>query len=200
MKPFFLFIALFTCVFFVNAQPTTGLKIGANYTFYKDNEQIDFTPNMGYQLGYAWRIKLNETLALSLEGMFTKKSADVIWLDDAEEWNNGKQNAYYVSAPLGINYNWKNLYAGIGYEFGINTDTGTLPVNRYDHALFLQCAYKIKYFDVVLKYAASLNQEDFGGISYTSGGNSQYVVEPTKMPRANTVQLSLIFNFEKKDK
>lgn len=200
MKPFFIVAALFACTLFTNAQPTTGLKIGANYTFYKDNERIDFSPNMGYQFGYAWRIPLNEALALSLEAMFAKKSADVTWLDTSDKDNNGKQNAYYVSAPLGINYNWKNLYAGIGYEFGINTDTGTLPVNRYDHALFLQCAYKIKYFDVVLKYGASLNQEDFGGISYTSGGSSQYIVEPTKMSRANTLQFSILFNFEKKDK
>lgn len=196
MKLFFiLFLISFTSTLSFS-QPTTGIKLGANYTFYKDSEGIDYSPNMGYQLGYAWRIKLNETLSLSIEGMFTKKSSNVKSIGQyALSEINGIKNAYYISSPLGINYSFKNAYVGLGYEFGLNTETGKLPVNQYDHTLFIQAAYKIRYFDIALKYATSLNTEPGGTFTYGSVG---YNSQTNYTPKTQTIQLSLIFNFSKK--
>ena len=186
-----LFFSFFSTLVF--GQPATGIKIGANYTFYKDNDITIFSPKMGYQLGYAWGIELNETFALSIEGMFTHKSANVetvveemnIYLSDNRKIN-------YLSAPIGINYCFKNAYIGAGYEFGF-VAFGDLPVNEIDHALFLQAAYKIRYFDIAIKYAGTLNKEPGGTMVYLSNNPKQYYT-----PKANTLQLSLIFNFGKK--
>lgn len=197
MKPIIIILALLLCTLTVNSQPTTGWKIGTNYTFYKDSKDVDYSPKMGYQLGYSWGIKLNETLALSVEGMFTKKTAEVDAVSGFGDTKiNEQQNAYYISAPLAINYNLKSAYIGAGYEFGVNTTTGSLPVNDYDHALFLQTAYKIKYFDVVLKYATSLNKEPGGTFLY--GNSSESSTTQSYTARAKTLQLSFIFNFSSK--
>jgi hypothetical protein len=184
-----IFTSFYTTSF---AQPASGIKVGANYTLYKDNDITNFSPKIGYQFGYAWRIKINELFALSLEGMLTQKSSNVqtnieemgIYLDD-------NRKANYLSAPIGINYCFKNAYIGAGYEFGYLV-SGDLPVNTYDHALFLQAAYKIRYFDIALKYAGTINKEPGGTIVYTGSTNQYYT------PKANTLQLSLIFNLGKK--
>jgi len=176
-----------------SAQPSSGIKVGANYTFYSDNDITNFSPKIGFQLGYAWRIELNELFALSIEGMFTQKSANVETI--VEEMNiniNDNRKANYLSAPIGINYYFNNAYISAGYEFGYLI-SGDLPVNTYDHALFLQTGYKLKYFDIVCKYAGTLNKEPGGTIVYFSGNMNQYYT-----PKANTLQLSLIFNFGKK--
>lgn len=175
------------------AQPAKGIKVGANYTFYKDNDITNFSPKIGYQLGYAWSTNLNETWALSIEGMFTRKSANVETI--VEERNifiSYDRKANYISAPIGINYCLKNGYIGAGYEFGYMI-SGDLPVNTYDHALFLQAGYKIRYFDIALKYAGTLNKVPGGTIVYFSNNMNQYYT-----PKANTLQLSLIFNLGKK--
>jgi len=101
------------------------------------------------------------------------------------------RKANYISTPIGINYCFKNAYIGAGYEFGYML-SGNLPVNTYDHALFLQAAYKIRYFDIALKYAGTVNKEPGGTIVYTGSTNPYYT------PKANTLQLSLIFNLGKK--
>jgi hypothetical protein len=186
----FIFVSLFSTTW---AQPASGIKIGANYTFYPDNDITNFSPKIGFQLGYAWRIELNELFALSIEGMFTQKSANVKTIIEEMNINlNDDKKASYLSAPIGINYNFNNAYIGAGYEFGFLI-TGDLPVNEIDHALFLQAAYKIRYFDISLKYAATLNNEPGGTIAYIPGNMNQYYT-----PKANTIQLSLIFNFGKK--
>ncbi len=171
------------------AQPASGIKVGANYTFYPDNDITNFSPKIGFQLGYAWKIELNELFAVSIEGMFTQKSANVETI--VEEMNiniNDNRKANYLSAPIGINYNFNNAYIGAGYEFGYLI-SGDLPVNTYDHAIFLQTGYKLKYFDIVFKYAGTLNREPGGTIVYLSGNMNQYYT-----PKANTLQLSIIFN------
>jgi hypothetical protein len=187
------FVVLFTSLYTITqAQPANGIKVGTNYTFYKDNDITDFTPKIGFQLGYAGRIKLNESFALSIEGMFTQKSANVKTIMDEMNINiNEIRKANYISAPVGINYCFKNAYFGVGYEFGYMV-SGNLPVNKHDHALFLQAAYKIRYFDIALKYAGTVNKEPGGTIVYTSSTNQYYT------PKANTIQLSIIFNLGKK--
>lgn len=186
----FIFVSLFSTTW---AQPASGIKVGANYTFYQDNDITNFSPKIGFQLGYAWRIELNELFALSIEGMFTQKSANVETI--VEEMNiniNDNRKANYLSVPIGINYNFNHTYIGAGYEFGYLI-SGDLPVNTYDHALFLQTGYKLKYFDIVFKYAGTLNKEPGGTIVYFSGNMNQYYT-----PKANTLQLSLIFNIGRK--
>lgn len=174
------------------AQPDSGIKVGTNYTFYKDNDITEFSPKIGFQFGYAGRIKLNESFALSIEGMFTQKSANIKTVMDEMNINiDETRKANYISAPVGINYCFENAYIGTGYEFGYMV-SGNLPVNTYDHALFLQAAYKIRYFDIALKYAGTINKEPGGTIVYTGSTNQYYT------PKANTIQLSIIFNLGKK--
>jgi hypothetical protein len=184
------------------AQPAKGIKVGANYTFYKDLNGIDYTPLPGFQLGYAWSTKLNESLALSIEGMLTQKSSNVKYVNEDYMVNiDEKRNAMYISAPIGLNYCFSNAYIGGGYEFGYFV-SGDLPVNEIDHALFLQAAYKIRFMDIVLKYTGSLNKET-GGTVVGRGNYQDYnssIAQPTNTytPKANTLQLSLIFNLGKK--
>lgn len=184
------------------AQPAKGIKVGANYTFYKDLNGIDYTPLPGFQFGYAWSTELNESLALSIEGMLTQKSSNVKYIDEDYMVNiDEKRNAMYISAPLGLNYCFSNAYIGGGYEFGYLV-SGNLPVNEIDHALFLQAAYKIRFMDIVLKYAGSLNKESggtvVGGGNYQDYNSSIAQSTNTYTPKANTFQLSLIFNLGKK--
>lgn len=192
LKPI-LTILIVTCSFSLAlAQPANGIKVGTNYTFYKDNDITNFSPKIGYQFGYAWRIKLNELFALSVEGMFTQKSANVqTTINELNIYQDETRKANYLSAPIGMNYCFKNAYIGAGYEFGYMV-SGNLPVNEKDHALFLQAAYKTRLFDVALKYAGTLNEEPGGTIVYMPGPTAQYT------PKANTIQLSLIYNFGKK--
>jgi len=186
-------VLIFTSFYTITlAQPASGIKVGTNYTFYKDNDITDFSPKIGFQFGYAGRIKLNESFALSIEGMLTQKSANVkTVMDDMNINIDETRKANYISTPIGINYCFKNAYIGAGYEFGYKL-SGNLPVNTYDHALFLQAAYKIRYFDIALKYAGTVNKEPGGTIVYTGSTNPYYT------PKANTLQLSLIFNLGKK--
>jgi hypothetical protein len=132
-----------------------GIKVGANYTFFSDNNLRDFSPKIGYHFGYVWGIKLNKLYTISIEGMYTQISAT------------GNLKADYISAPIGFNYSLKNAYIGAGYEFRYSISSD-FPVNTYDHALFLQTAYQIRPIDIVLKYARSLNEESY----YTSKANT----------------------------
>lgn len=184
------------------AQPAKGIKVGANYTIYKDLNGIDYTTLPGFQLGYAWSTKLNKNLALSIEGLFIQKSSNIKYVDEDYMVNiDEKRNAMYISAPIGLNYCFSNAYVGGGYEFGYFV-SGNLPVNEIDHALFLQAAYKISFMDIVLKYAGTINEESGGTVA--GGGNYQgydgSITQPsvTYTPKANTLQLSLIFNLGKK--
>ncbi len=174
------------------AQPATGIKFGTNSTIYPDNDITNFSPKIGFQLGYVWRVELNEVFALSIEGMFTQKSANVETI--IEEMNihlSDDRKANYLLAPIGINYKLANAYVGGGYEFGYLI-SGNLPVNTYDHALFLQVGYNLKYFDIVLKYAGTLNKEPGGTVVYFTGMDQFYT------PKSNTLQLSFIVNLGKK--
>lgn len=185
----FVFVSLYTTTW---AQPASGVKIGGNFTIYPDNDITNFSPKIGFQLGYAWRVELNEVFALSIEGMFTQKSANVETI--IEEMNihqSDERKANYLSAPIGINYKLNNAYVGGGYEFGYLI-SGNLPVNTYDHALFLQAGYNLKYFDIVFKYAGTLNKEPGGTVVYFSNMGQYYA------PKANTLQLSFIVNLGKK--
>ncbi len=186
-------VLIITCFYNpILAQPASGIKVGTNYTIYKDNDITDFSPKSGFQFGYAGSIALNEKFALSIEGMFTQKSANIQTVMDEMNINiDETRKANYISVPVGINYCFKNAYIGTGYEFGYMV-SGDLPVNTYDHALFLQAAYKIRYFDIALKYAGTINKEPGGTIVYTGSSNQYYT------PKANTLQLSLIFNLGKK--
>jgi hypothetical protein len=184
------------------AQPAKGIKVGANYTLYKDSNGIDYTGLPGFQLGYAWSTKLNESLALSIEGLFTQKSSNVKYVNEEYVINiDEKRNAMYISAPIGLNYCFTKVYVGGGYEFGYLI-SGNLPVNEIDHALFLQAAYKIRIMDINLKYGASLNKETggtvVGGGNYQGNDGSSTPPITTYTPKANTLQLSLIFNLGKK--
>ena len=140
------------------AQPAKGIKLGANYTFYKDLNGVEYSPKPGFQFGYAWSTKLNESLALSIEGLFTQKSANVKYVNEDYLVNiDEKRHAGYISLPLGLNYCLPNIYVGGGYQFGYLI-SGNLPVNELDHAFFLQTGYKIRFVDLVLKYAGSINK------------------------------------------
>lgn len=201
-KPFFALLVLVFSYTFTVAQPAKGIKVGANYTFYKDSNGIDYTARSGFQLGYAWSTELNESLSLSIEGLLTQKSSNVKYIDEDYMVNiDEKRNAMYISAPIGLNYYFSNAYVGGGYEFGYFV-SGNLPVNEIDHALFLQVAYKIRFMDIVLKYAGTINKEIGGTVA--GGGNYQgyndNIAQPTAAytPKANTLQLSLIFNLGKK--
>jgi len=205
MKDFFkiIFVIFFSSSStLVIAQPANGIKVGANYTFYKYNNGIDYTAQPGFQFGYSWSTKINESLALSIEGILTRKSSNVKFVDDVRMVNiDEKRNAMYISAPIGLNYCFTKVYVGGGYEFGYLI-SGNLPVNEIDHALFLQAAYKIRFMDIALKYAGTINKES-GGTVAVSGNYHGYDggIAPTSAtytPKANTIQLSLIFNLGKK--
>jgi hypothetical protein len=176
------------------AQPAKGIKVGANYTFYKDLNGVEYSPLPGFQFGYVWSAKLNESLALSVEGLFTQKSSNVKYANEDYLVNiDEKRNAGYISLPLGLNYCLPKAYLGGGYQFGYLI-SGSLPVNEFDHALFLQAGYKIRFVDVVLKYAGSINKEIggtlVGGGNYTGAGSNN----TTYTSKANTFEFSLIFN------
>ena len=119
LKP--IFIAFVLTGFYITswAQPSSGIKVGTNYTFYNDNDITNFSPKIGFQFGYAWDIELNESFALSIEGMFTRKSANVqTHVEELNIYHEDNRKANYLSAPIGINYCLKNAYIGVGYEFG----------------------------------------------------------------------------------
>lgn len=195
----FLFASFYTQSF---AQPAKGIKIGANYTIYKDLNGVEYSPKPGFQFGYAWSTKLNESLALSIEGLFTQKSSNVKYVNEDYLVNiDEKRNAGYLSLPLGLNYCLSKAYLGGGYQFGYLL-SGNLPVNEFDHALFLQAGYKIRFMDIVLKYAGSINKEVggtlVGGGNYNSTGSSTNQQATTYTPKANTFEFSLIFNLGSK--
>ena len=201
-KIFLVVLALSSFSILAFAQPAKGIKVGANYTFYKDSNGIDYTALPGFQFGYAWSRELNESLALSIEGMLTQKSSNVKYVDEDYMINiDEKRNAMYISAPIGLNYCFSNVYIGGGYEFGYFI-SGNLPVNEIDHALFLQAAYKIHFMDIAIKYGGTINKETGGTVA--GGGNYQGYnsssTQPTNTytPKANSFQLSLIFNLGKK--
>lgn len=184
------------------AQPAKGIKVGANYTFYNDANDIDYSALPGFQLGYAWNTKLNETFALSIEGLLTNKASNVKYKNekfmvDIDE----KRNAAYLSAPVALNYCLPKFYAGAGYEFAFMV-AGDLPVNEIDHSLFLQAAYKISFIDIALKYGTTLNKEKggtiIGGGNYQGYGDTGSQPTATYTPKSNMLQLSLIFNLGKK--
>ncbi len=184
------------------AQPAKGIKIGANYTIYKDLNGVEYSPNPGFQFGYAWSTKLNENLALSIEGLFTQKSANVKYVNEDYLVNiYEKRHAGYISLPLGLNYCLPKIYIGGGYQFGYLI-SGDLPVNELDHAFFLQTGYKLRFVDLVLKYAGSINKEVggtvVGGGDYIGNGSSNSQQATTYTPKANTFEFSLIFNLGSK--
>lgn len=96
---------------------------------------------------------------------------------------------------MGLNYCLPRVYAGGGYQFGYLL-YGNLPVNEFDHAMYFQVGYKIGFADVVLKYSGTLNKEPGGVLAdqgiYSGDNNTQSKV--TYTPKANTFELSLIFN------
>jgi len=176
------------------AKPGTGIKFGANYTFYKDNPITRFSPQLGYQAGYSKALPVNEKFALTVEGLFSNKVAFTELITDYPQFGsrlNIKRNAYYLSAPLSLNYLWGPAYFGIGYEFGVMV-SGNLPVNNYDHAIFIQTAYKVGSFDIVLKYAGTVNKEPGGTIAHIPDQDKQMYT-----PKANSFQLSLVYSFGK---
>lgn len=180
------------------AQPAKGIKVGANYTFYKDLNGIDYTANPGFQFGYSWSTKLNKSLALSAEGLYSKKSSHIKYINDNQLVKiDEKRNAGYFSLPLGLHYCFPNAYLGGGYEFGYLI-SGNLPVNEFNHALFLQAGYKVRFVDFVLKYAGTINQETggtvAGGGNYQGSGGNAAQPAVTYTPKANTLEFSLIFN------
>lgn len=199
MKIIFKILILVNLISIINiqtfAQPATGIKVGANYTFYKDLNGVEYSPALGFQFGYAWSTELNKNLALSVEGLFIQKSSNVKYANEDYLVNiDEKRNAGYISLPLGLNYCFPKVYLGGGYQFGYLI-SGNLPVNEFDHALFLQAGYNIRFVDVVLKYAGSINKEAggtlVGGGNYTGTGSNN----TTYTPKANTFEFSLIFNF-----
>lgn len=192
------------CVATGFSQPKSGIKLGTNYSFYQDNEVVDFTPKLGYQFGYAWGIHLNPNWVLSIEGLFNTKSANVESIGPHSILNvNEKRDMYYFSVPVGINYSIQNGYLGAGYEFFISTDGGNLPVNDYNHDLFLQLGYAFKYFDLVLKYSNTLNTEQGGelGAAYyyepydQNPDGSLPMGKSYDTTKGQTLQLSVVINF-----
>jgi hypothetical protein len=206
MKTIFktLLVIIFLCVISYRSisQPAKGIKVGANYTLYKNANDISYSALQGFQLGYAWSTKLNDALALSIEGLLTNKASNVKYKNeeymvDIDE----KRNATYMSAPVGLNYCLPKFYAGAGYEFAYMV-AGNLPVNVMDHSLFLQSAYKISFINIALKYGTTLNKEKGG--TFISGGNYEGYEDinsqptATYTPKSNILQLSLIFNLGRK--
>lgn len=185
-----------------SAQPAKGIKVGANYTFYNDANDIKYTALPGFQLGYAWSTKLDNAFALSIEGMLTHKMANVKYKNDEYMVDiDEKRNATYVSAPIAFNYCLPKFYAGAGYEFAYMV-AGDLPVNEIDHSLFLQAAYKVAFIDIAVKYGMTLNKEEggtlIGGGNYQGYGDTYSQSTATYTPKSNILQLSLIFNLGRK--
>lgn len=184
------------------AQPAKGIKVGANYTFYKNANDISYSALPGFQLGYVWSTMLNDAFALSIEGLLINKASNVKYKNeefmvDIDE----KRNATYLSAPFGLNYCLPKFYAGAGYEFAYMV-AGELPVNEFDHSLFLQAAYKVSFMDIALKYGATLNKEKggtlVGGGSYQGYGDTNSQPTATYTSKSNILQLSIIFNLGRK--
>lgn len=180
------------------AQPAKGIKVGANYTFYKNANNVSYSALPGFQLGYAWSTKLNDAFALSIEGLLTNKASNVKYKNEESMVDiDEKRNATYISAPVAFNYYLPKFYAGAGYEFAYMA-AGDLPVNEIDHSLFLQAAYKISFIDVALKYGMTLNKEEggtlIGGGNYQGYGDAGSQPTATYTPKSNILQLSLIIN------
>lgn len=206
MKTIFKTLLVINLFWFISlqsfAQPAKGIKVGANYTFYKNANDVSYSALPGFQLGYAWSTKLNETFALSIEGLLTNKASNVKYKNeefmvDIDE----KRNATYISAPIGLNYCLPKFYTGAGYEFAYMV-AGDLPVNEIDHSLFLQAAYKVSFIDIALKFGTTLNKEKggtlIGGGNYQGYGDAGSQPTATYTPKSNILQLSLIFNLGRK--
>jgi hypothetical protein len=175
------------------AQPSNGIKLGSNFTFYNSNKVTNFLPKLGYQLGYVHNFDLNESFSISLEGIINQKRADVeTSVKEMNLYMKGNKKAYYFSMPIGMNYFSKKIFLGTGYEFGVII-TGDLPVNEKNHALFVQAGYNMQFFDLVVKYSRTLNKEPGGTLVYIPNITNQIFT-----PKANTLQVSLVIPLSKR--
>lgn len=204
-RPFKIIFVLFLFFFPISeigAQAYSGIKAGANYTFYKNSDIRKYDPRPGFQLGYVQGIRLNNRFSLAVEGIFARKTAFYKLSEETDFHWEMKQHAYYLSLPVSIHYHAGNAYFGLGYEFS-RLIGGDLQVNDNDHALFVQAAYRLGAFDFALKYSHSLNSETAEGVSYTpneksaSGINNSFssndINKPYPKPKANTWQMSVIY-------
>lgn len=193
----------------IGAQTYSGIKVGANYTFYPNSDIRKYDPRPGFQLGYVQGIRLNNRFSLAAEAIFARKTTFYKLPQGTDFHWEMRQHAYYLSLPLSLNYHVGNAYFGLGYEYS-RLIGGDLQVNNNDHALFAQAAYRLGAFDFALKYSRSLNSETAGGVSYTpheksvSGTNNSYstndINKPYSKPKANTWQMSVIYRLGRADR
>ena len=190
------------------AQPASGIKAGANLTWFdKDDTGSEYSPALGYHLGYAWRINCSPKVSISIESMFNRKSIQERGRLMYNEKINGeyvlgskmKKDAYYVSAPLGVNYMLnKRFYVSGGYEFSYSLYElfGDQLGPTYDHAGYLGAGFQTRYLDFVVRYAHTLNSEteSYGGYSVDPDTGELYGAS-YDIGKSSTLQFSVILSF-----
>ena len=194
-------IFLFILIYVTNslfAQPNSGFKAGTNLTWFKmENAYGEYSPSLGYHLGYAWRINCSPKVSISIESMLNRKSVQHEWYVEYYDeegkpfgfWRDQRYDAYYVSAPLGVNYMLnKRFYVSGGYEFGycLYELFGDQLGPTYDHAGYVGGGFHSRYFDVVLRYAHTFNEEKDAVFYKGISGKSR------------TLQLSVILSLGRK--
>ncbi len=208
MKTLFLSL-LFIIPTALLSQPASGIKAGANLTWFdKDDTDREYSPALGYHLGYAWRIKCSPKVSISIESMFNRKSVMKEWdaiynIGENTEYSSSgeiKENAYYVSAPLGVNYMINNrFYVSGGYEFGYSLYDllgGDRLGPTYDHAGYVGAGFHMRYFDFVVRYAHTFNTEieSYGG-HYLSPTGEEVHSRTYDFGKSRTLQFSVILSF-----
>lgn len=196
-----LFILGITTAMQVKAQASSGVVVGANYSFYNNDalnslaavESIDYTNGVGFQLGYQWALPISKRLGLSVGTMYSFVKGNNEVMAAGMPVKKFTEPAMFLSVPLALNYNMKSFYLGLGYEAGVNVarDNLNLP---YDYMSFIgQIGYKFNNFDLQLKYILgaprSFSKDE---ISYSNEGEiSGY--KGYDMANVGTLQLSVIY-------
>ncbi|TAJ09361.1 hypothetical protein DMA11_20190 [Marinilabiliaceae bacterium JC017] len=195
------------------AQPNRGWKGGMNVNWINnDSKNMQYSPGIGYHFGYAWRIKCSPKVSISIESLFNRKSVELkyylIYPWNTKEtyqkpWQHKRYDAFYISAPIGVNYTINNqFYISGGYEFGYCLDElfGDCYSNQYDHAGYLGGGFHTRYFDFIIRYARSLYSSSSSTVSYYNPQEEANDMKTIRTPKNNTLQFSIILSLGNKNK
>ncbi len=199
------------------AQPISGFRVGANFTFMESvsevntytfksgtktwtenhKDEVTFSPAIGFELGYVWKIKMVEHVYFSCEALFTQKSAKEKKVSNGGDVGEEKKSAYLIGAPLALNFSVDKFYAGLGYQYDYNLSDGGLVLNQNNHSVFGEIAYRLKpALMLQLRYGQTLNQEETTSYFKTTGDD----INTPLIPKNSNFQIAFIFKFKKKEK
>lgn len=171
------------------AQPNSGFKGGINWTFHSNTTyQAEYSPELGWQFGYAWNIKVHNNLSINTELMIDKYAFSEKWYNKYNDIYLAprSEDTYYLTVPLGLNYLiYNKYYVSSGYQISY---THLDLISNYwgpqwAHAAFLGGGFHLKYFDLTVKYVYQFNEEKL----YFDGGKN------------NTIQTSIIVPLKWRD-